>query len=772
VGRGAVRRARRTRWAVGAVPAAALLLGALTLACPRQARAQTLPAHVSYARALPACAAALPGEARCFALVRVPAAQAGAPGVRPFAAGAGSGASTGPAGGLTPASLARAYGYEPSAGAAWGQTVAVVDAYDDPRIETDLATFDGHYGLGECTKADGCLRKLNQEGLERPLPSVDKSGWSWEISLDVETVRAVCRRCHILLVEAKSPEYKNLAAAARAAVAHGATELSNSYGGPEGDLGGAEAAAYNAPGVVVTAATGDLGWDDWNYLLEGFAPPAMPNAPASLPTVVSVGGTTLDLNAAGARSSETVWNDGGPDDENKAPPGYVTGGGCSTRFAAEPWQREAAGYAAAGCSGKRLSADVAADGDPLTGFDVYDDFNFCGTGAQCTEVTEAIARYGGWETFGGTSLASPIIASMYALAGGSAGLRYPALTLYAHLGDAAALYDVRQGGNGICDGTPAAMCGSPNSERAASVDCEGTTACDAAAGLDGPSGVGAPVGLAAFEPLFPTARITLPAEVVAGAAATLSGAASEDPNPGATFSSWSWSFGDGSASSSAASPVHTFAAPGEYTVTMSLLDSYGLAGVPARAVVTVISRTEEEARAKAEEEARAKAEEETRTQSETHPAPTTTAAGPARGGAAGGVGVAAFQIAAAPLLAHLEHRLLRVARSGRVLVRLRCPAGVGLCTGTVTLRLGAGAGAVRGRGHARPGMNASEAFSIAGGRSASVALRLGAAALALLARAHTVRAVVTVDSALARGASRTVASAVTLRLLARAHRAR
>jgi PKD repeat protein len=744
----------------------------------------------------PACAPASPRQARCFALLRVPvpATQAAAAGVRPFTAGAGarSGASVGPAGGLTPAALAHAYGYEPDSGAAAGQTVAVVDAFDDPRIEADLAAFDSHYGLGECTKADGCFRKLNQEGAEKPLPAADKSGWSWEISLDVEAVRATCNRCHILLVEAANPEYKNLADAARAAVLHGATELSNSYGGPEGDLESAEMSAYNAPGVVVTAATGDLGWDDWNYLLEGVEPPAAPNAPASLPTVVSVGGTSLQLGPGGERSRETVWNDDGPFDEGELAAGYVTGGGCSTRFFGPTWQQASVGYAAAGCGGRRLSADVAADGDPLTGFDVYDDFNFCGTGLECKEVIEAISRYGGWETFGGTSLASPIIASMYALAGGSGGLRYPALTLYAHLGNTSALYDVTLGGNGFCDGLPGLACGRPNREQGATVDCEGTTACDAAPGLDGPSGVGAPVGLSAFEPSFPTARITLPSEIVAGVPATLSAAASTDPNPGAAFSSWSWTFGDGTPASTVAGPVHTFAAPGSYTVTLSTSDDYGLAAVPVSAVAKVITPSEAEAKAKLEEEeaARAKVLEEARikleeeeqarmragesgagagTGSGTGSGSGGSQSGAAPGGAAAALGVSAFKGSApAPLapLAQLAAGALRVSPAGRVVLHLSCPAGASTCTGTVTLRLLTPAGPARSRrGHLKAPATSSVAFSIAVGQVGAVVIRLDGAALALLGRSHTARALATVESGAAPGAHHTTTSAVTLRLL-------
>ena len=149
----------------------------------------------------------------------------------------------------------------------------------------------------------------------------------------------------------------------------------------------------------------------------------MPDAPASLPTVVAVGGTTLKLTTGGARASETVWNDNGPLDDM----GYhqteslgATGGGCSMLFTATPWQTDVAGFGATGCEGKRLVADVSAVGDPHTGFDIYDSYK-CGTECEFPRVE------GGWATFGGTSLSTPLIAGLYGLAGGGHGFDVPRL---------------------------------------------------------------------------------------------------------------------------------------------------------------------------------------------------------------------------------------------------------------------------------------------------------------------------------------------------------
>ena len=380
----------------------------------------------------------------------------------------------GPDGGLTPALLASAYGFDPSKGGE-GQTVAVVDAFDDPKIEADLAEFSKEYRLPACTTANGCFTKVNQFGAESPLPKEDKEGWSVEISLDVETVHAACPNCRILLVESESAFTSDLGTAVDTAVELGANEVSNSYGAFEaGPPDAFESAAYDHPGVVIAAATGDEGYDGWEELPS----PGVPMVPASMASVVSVGGTTLELDSEGHRERERVWNG--------------SGGGCSSVFSAPSWQRFAPGFAATGCGTKRLSADVSSVADPATGFDIYDSYD-CGT--PCKEFKGSSAT---WSTIGGTSLSTPLIVAMYALAGGAQGISYPSLTLYSRLGGPS-LFDVTQGANGFCDSEGQA-CGA-NEFFGEIVDCEGTTACNAAPGYDGPSGVGAPVSSEAFEPV-------------------------------------------------------------------------------------------------------------------------------------------------------------------------------------------------------------------------------------------------------------------------------
>jgi len=500
-------------------------------------RSSTTAPQTRYAKVRRVCRAPGQGRAGCLAL-KLKVARAGSPGALPYVVAAGA-RSKGPAGGLTPADIASAYSFSPTASGS-GQTVAIVDAYDDPRIETDLATFDAKYGLPSCTTENGCFKKVGQTGSPSSLPAADTSGWSVEISLDVEMVRSVCESCKILLVEADSERNADLAAAVNEAVALGADEISNSYGAPESEEeGAAYAPDYDHPGVVITASSGDEGYFDWDVVEELEPAPDQPDGPASYPTVVSVGGTSLKLSGKGLRKSEAVWNDSGPPSANgsfKHVKQFAAGGGgCSTLFTAPSWQQQTAGWAATGCGTHRLSADVSAVADPYTGFDIYSSYQY-----------ETFAETG-WMTIGGTSVSSPLISAMYALAGGSHGVSYPAQTLYQHLGDSADLFDVTQGGNGYCDGEPDAQCGEPAAnEELGAVDCLETTACDAAPGFDGPSGVGAPIGLVALggpAPEVPPTVVTEKATEVKGGAAVLN--ATVDPN-GSEVTSCLLEYGPGS----------------------------------------------------------------------------------------------------------------------------------------------------------------------------------------------------------------------------------
>lgn len=437
---------------------------------------------------------AKPRRQQCYVMRLVPATSH-TRGAEAYRVGDGAAVSaTGPAGGLSPGLLRSAYQIPTTGGT--GQTIALIEAYDDPTIEADLGTFDEQYRLPACTIANGCLQVVNELGQTSPLPSSPPPGddWTTETSLDVEVAHSVCTSCHLLVVEADSDGTSpdDLAIAANEAAALGATEISNSYGSAESDFDPPAdvQADYDHPGVVVTAAVGDDGYDSFDQWLLYGSVPSSPSFPASSPDVVAVGGTTLDLDQAGHRSSETVWNSDGPNDQYEEIYGLygATGGGCSTLFAAPTWQRSLSGWSNTECGTARLAADVSAVGDPFTGFDVYDSADGLG-----------------WFTEGGASLPTPLIAGLFALAGGANGVPYPAKTLYANAKD---FFDVTTGGNGFCGGEGRSQCADWAALGFGTLDCDdasstakaGTLACDAAKGYDGPSGLGTPKGIAGFKP--------------------------------------------------------------------------------------------------------------------------------------------------------------------------------------------------------------------------------------------------------------------------------
>lgn len=481
----------------------------------------------------------------------------------------------GPAGGYSPAQLARAYGL--NSNATTSQTVAIVDAFNDPTVRADLNTFDSHYGLPHETATS--LRVVNQNGQPSPLPAND-ANWAGEITLDVQAVRGLCHKCKILLVEATSNSNANLAAAVNRAVTMGAKIVSNSYGGPEG---GAANPAYNHRGVAILASTGDDGWYGWDQFNNGSTSDNKPSAPASYNTVIGVGGTSLYLNPTGSRASETVWNENGPGDVwgfNLHAAIGAAGSGCSKLYAPKPWQKQVAGYSTLGCgASKRNGVDIAALADPFTGYDVCQGFG--NTGSTC------------WETFGGTSLASPLVAAMWGLAGGPGGVSYPALSLYGHYKSDRThpLYDVTVGGTGLCDTlSPVACFGTQNPNAALGaglVDCawgaSGSAVlanryqCYAKPGYDGVSGVGTPKGVRAFKPMSPAAAIASPSTVRHGVAHTFSAASSTDPFPGGSIVSYSWNWGDGH-SSTGTTATHKYATQGTRTITLTVTDNYGRTG--------------------------------------------------------------------------------------------------------------------------------------------------------------------------------------------------
>jgi hypothetical protein len=497
-----------------------LLLGLLLVPCctstvlaPSASAAGRLPSPSAYGVSA-LCAAPSPGRSGCLGLRLVAKDPLAVPGARARSDASSSSARVQSAvgsrpqavdfqkpikGSLSPVNVLGAYGLTgispPST-----QTIAIVDAYNDPTAEADLETYDEEFLLPSCTAQNGCFTQVNQSG-ETANPPFPKStaeleaarggttaeqeeaelaeGWAQEIATDVEIARGVCASCHILLVEANSNFNSDLYAAEQTAAAQGATEISNSWGGEEPE---SDNAAFDHPGIVITASSGDDGYRNW------FNPEAEPTAnyPASSPHVVAVGGTRLELDEQGTGwENETVWNDGGVSKGLVNPLG-AAGGGCSEAFAAPAWQQSLSDWSFVGCGSSRAVADVSADSDPYTGVAVYDS-------------TEDEGEKG-WAMIGGTSVASPIIGATFALAGGAQGVEYPARTLYENESRTpSSLHDVVSGSNGECTQPVTGKGESSCSATREAESCEVQAICLAVHGYDGPTGVGTPDGIGAFQ---------------------------------------------------------------------------------------------------------------------------------------------------------------------------------------------------------------------------------------------------------------------------------
>jgi len=420
-------------------------------------------------------------------------------------------------GSLSPQNVLTAYSLSGVPAPATRQTLALVDAFDDPTIEHDLQVFDEQFVLPACTTTNGCFTKVKMRGgASHTLPPVEP-GWAQEIATDVEVAHGLCPSCQILLVEAHSNSNGDLEAAEREAEQLGADEISNSWGGPEQGVSTAEddAGSFNHPRTVITAAAGDSGYLDWG--LEASAERGFADYPASSPHVVAVGGTRLRLTAGGAWLQETVWNGDG-----------AGGGGCSTVLSAPAWQQSVADWSAVGCATHRAVADVSADADPYTGVAVYDS----------TSILEEGVERLGWVTIGGTSVASPIVAATFALAGGAGTdaegkpVDYPAQTLYEHLAASpASLHDVVSGSNGACGQEFNGATGESGCSIAEEdASCSATLICLAGTGYDGPTGVGTPNGIVAFTP--PGAAGKTPGEGEHGTEGTSEGSSKEGGSSG------------------------------------------------------------------------------------------------------------------------------------------------------------------------------------------------------------------------------------------------
>jgi subtilase family serine protease len=366
--------------------------------------------------------------------------------------------------GYTPAQIEKAYGISTGASSdGAGQTIAIIDAYNDPDISSDLASFDKQFGLG----APPSLKVVNQSG-GSSLPA-NNASWDLEISLDVEWAHAIAPDASILLVEASSATLGNLLNAVNyARDASGVSVVSMSWGSTEFSSETSYDGYFTTPsgheGVTFVAASGDEG---------GFYGPLWP---AISPNVVSVGGTTLTLNSSGGYGSETAWSDS-------------TGG--VSEYEPEPSYQDIAQG-----EGRATAPDVAWDANPSTGMAVYDSVSYSGQS--------------GWFEVGGTSAGAPAWSGLIADADQgraakglgtltSAGTLSTLFSTYSNSSTYNAdFHDVTSGNNGVWRAT---------------------------VGYDAVTGLGSPKGTAIVSALVGASGSASQAAQVAGASTSRSGGA-------------------------------------------------------------------------------------------------------------------------------------------------------------------------------------------------------------------------------------------------------
>jgi subtilisin-like proprotein convertase family protein len=283
--------------------------------------------------------------------------------------------------GLTPSQIRTAYGFNAVnfggiVGDGTGQTIAIIDAYDNPKFvnstsasfaSSDLHQFDVAFGLADPPS----FRKVNQTG-GSTYPT-GNTGWGGEIALDVEWAHALAPKANILLVEANSNSYNDLFAAVNYAKSvAGVSVVSMSFGGSEFSTETSLDSTFTTPaghsGVTFVASTGDAGRPG------GY--------PAYSSRVLAVGGTRVNLGAGGSYISESGWSG--------------SGGGIST-YEVKPSYQSSVTFS----STRRTIPDVSFDADPNSGVAVYDSYAN-GTSAP-------------WVQVGGTSFSAPAWAALLAI---------------------------------------------------------------------------------------------------------------------------------------------------------------------------------------------------------------------------------------------------------------------------------------------------------------------------------------------------------------------
>jgi len=330
---------------------------------------------------------------------------------------------------FTPSQIRHAYGFDQISNQGAGQTIALVDAYDDANAANDLNVFSKQFNLPACTTSTGCFRQLYSGG-RKPAANAN---WAVEIALDIEWAHAIAPQAKIMLVEAPSNNLSDLLAGVDFAVRNGASVISMSWTSAEFSGERNLDDHFVSTGVTFLAASGDSG-SGVNY-------------PAASPDVIGVGGTSLTLDNSGNYSSESAWSG--------------SGGGLS-KYEYEPIA-QAQFPIANDIHGTRGVPDVSYNANPGTGYAIYDSVGING--------------YSGWFQVGGTSAAAPQWAALVAIANSQrvaarkSNLSATGSSVYAvgKAGLGSNFHAVTTGTNGSCG-----------------------TLCDALAGYDYVTGLGTP----------------------------------------------------------------------------------------------------------------------------------------------------------------------------------------------------------------------------------------------------------------------------------------
>jgi subtilase family serine protease len=349
---------------------------------------------------------------------------------------AGANLANPPSSAFVPSQIRHAYGFDLIANQGAGQTIGIVDAYDDANAEADLGVFSKKFGLSACTTANGCFLKTYETSRK---PAANAS-WAVETSLDIQWAHAIAPQAKIVLVEASTNNLSDLISSVDVAVKHGASAVSMSW--TSGEFSGERSLDnhFVASGVTFVAASGDSGFGV--------------NYPAASPDVIAVGGTSLALDARGNYSSETAWSG--------------SGGGQSV-YEYEPLV-QAQLPIPEDSRGVRGIPDVSYNANPGTGYAIYDSVGISGAS--------------GWFQVGGTSAAAPQWAALIAIANSMRVTNRKAhltstngaLYLVAKASSAANFHPVTAGMNGSCG-----------------------QLCDAAVGYDYVTGLGTPQAAALIQ---------------------------------------------------------------------------------------------------------------------------------------------------------------------------------------------------------------------------------------------------------------------------------